>query len=427
MTDFFKLHGNVQLRIVIMFYSTLVSNMVFPFMAIYFATRAGLAQTSLILSGSIVANLLAGILGGYISDRIGRRKVMLFAEGLRLLTYAGLFLSSLPKAELFGLIVGFFMLNSVCSGIYGPASEAMLLDVTSKEERKFMYSVLYWVTNVSIALGGTIGALLFKQHLPWLFGLLMVSAFCSILLTGFLLKETNGGPAAGKDDGQRLQGRSIFANYGMVLKDRVFVLFVASSMLLFSVESHLTNFIAIRFETNAKPYTLAPFDWHLDGIQLFGYLRTENTILVIVLSIILTGFIKKLPDKISMFAGFVLFVTGYVALSIGNQPWLLFGVMALAVLGEVLFVPIYETYMGDLTPADRRASYLAFHKFANKGAALIGTVSVYLYNVLPPAGLTAFVAATGFLPILVLFLLLPSIEARKEAQLPQVTGKGVAM
>ncbi|MBY0219148.1 MFS transporter [Paenibacillus illinoisensis] len=410
MSDFFQLHRNVRLRVIIIFFSTLTSNMIFPFMSIYFARYIGISATSIILSIAILCNIAAGMLGGYFSDRIGRKKLMILSEGLRVITYLMLLLSNLPGSTLPYITIVFFVMNSICSGLYGPASEAMLLDVTNSSQRKLMYSILYWATNLSIALGGTLGALLFNNHLFILFMLLLLSSICSFIITYKFIVETN--MPQEEQNKKRNVFKDLFLNYRTVMKDSLFILFILSSMLLFSIESHLANFIAIRLENNIHNVEL--WNWTLDGIQVYGYLRTENTILVIALSILFTQFIKKWPEKRTMFIGFSMYILGYVILSYSNQVWILFGIMVIAVLGEVLFVPIYESLLGDLAPENLRGSYMALNKIATKGASLIGAIGVYLAHVLSPIGITVFVGLSGLIAILLLYMIMPAIYERRK-------------
>ena len=43
-----------------------------------------------------------------------------------------------------------------------PATEAMLIDVSTPENRKVMYSINYWAINLSIAIGAIFGGYYLK-------------------------------------------------------------------------------------------------------------------------------------------------------------------------------------------------------------------------------------------------------------------------
>lgn len=70
----FELHPNIRIRIVTSFLTKLVGNMIFPFMAIYFSAKMGLALTGFLLSLTLLTQILLGFYGGYLADRWGRKK-----------------------------------------------------------------------------------------------------------------------------------------------------------------------------------------------------------------------------------------------------------------------------------------------------------------------------------------------------------------
>src|SRR5690606_22037890 len=225
-------------------------------------------------------------------------------------------------------------------------------DVTSPEERKYMYSIIYWISNLSIALGGAIGAIFFEEYLFNLFIGLTISSVFSVVITQCFMTETlerKQGKSNVSSKG-KAQFISLIQNYKVVLKDKIFIIFVFSSMLLFSLESHLTNFIAVRLEKEVTNETVWPFDWQISGIELLGFLRAENTILVVIFSIVITRIIKKYSEKSLIFLGFFLYIIGYGVLSFSITPGLLIVIMAFAVIGEVMAFPIHQSYLGDIIP-----------------------------------------------------------------------------
>lgn len=419
---FFQFHPNVRLRIVTVFTNTLASNTVFPFMAIFLSQEVGLGAASFSLSLAIVLNLVSNMVGGYLADVVGRKKIMLLADGLRIVTYLVLAAVNSPWVHIPLITVIFFLVNNICSGLYTPAAEAMLLDVTSSSERRYMYSLIYWTTNLSIAFGGMLGAFMFNGYLFFLFLLLVVSAVFSFLITIVWIQDTYvlGGTESGDTPNYLRKKKNgiveLLRNYKLVMKDRVFLIFILGSMLLFSLENHMGNFVAIRLEQELRNAVLYPFNWKLNGLSMFGYLRTENTVCVILLSLWIGKWLKGLNERRVLFAGFVLYLIGYGVISFSNQPWILFLMMILAVLGEILFVPIYESFLGDLAPDQLRSSYLAMNKIAFKGSALLGSIAIYLVHVLSMTGVIVMIWVSGIAGMLFLYLIIPAIEDRRQHQ-----------
>jgi DHA1 family multidrug resistance protein B-like MFS transporter len=183
-------------------------------------------------------------------------------------------------------------------------------------------------------------------------------------------------------------------------------------MLFFSVERHLTNYIGIRLENSVHQATLHPFSWTVSGIELLGYLRSENTICVILISIVMANFMKKSnqrSEKKLLFIGFLLYLIGYGILASSVMPWVLFSFMIIAVLGEVMFVPIYESYLGDIAPNHLRSSYLALNKIALKGTALLGSVGIYIGSAFSNTFFSIFVWISGIIGFGLFYAIVPHI------------------
>lgn len=414
---FLKLHPNIRFRLMTIFLITLTSNMVFPFMAIYFAKKIGAGQASLFLSIAIILNFVSSIWGGNFADKVGRKKVMVISEVLRLGTFIMFAVSNSPWFDWPYMTLLFFMINNICSGLYSPASEAMLLDVSTPDDRKYMYSIIYWISNLSIALGGTIGAIFFNHYLFELFVILSISSIISTIITMFFMSETyfpdrdKGEKTAASKKGAELF--ELFRNYKMVIKDKIFIVFVVSSMLMFSLETHLTNFISVRLEDKVDEQALFPFNFKIDGIELLGILRAENTICVVVLSLVVTWFIRKMNEKTLIFGGFSLYIVGYGILSYSTTPWILFIFMVFAVLGEVMAFPAHQSFLGDIVPDNLRSSYLAMNRVALKGSSLIGSIGIYLASVLPGYLLSSLVWLSGIIALWLFYLVLPAIYGRR--------------
>lgn len=415
--NFKNLHQNVKYRMAIIFISTMQSNMVFPFMSIYFAKNIGLVQTSIFMSAAIIISFIASIWGGDLSDKIGRKKIMVTSEYMKFFTFASFALTNSPWLEAPYITLIFFFLYNISSGLYSPASEAMLLDVSTPEERKYIYAIIYWISNLSIAIGGAAGAFLFQNYLFYLFSGLTIVSIVTWFITWFVITETHfplqNRASNFSSNKKTKEFKSLLANYKTVASDRLFLFFVLSGLLLFSLESHLVNFISIRLAEQVISAPVSPFNINVTGVELLGFLRVENTVLVILFSLFVLKIIKKFKEKNLILIGFGLYIIGYSVISYSNSPTVLFIVMAIAVVGEVIAFPIHQTYLGDIIPDSSRSSYLALNRIALKGSGLIGTLFIMLASFLPYSIISWFVWCSGAVAFILLYKILPSIYKRR--------------
>ena len=58
-----------------------------------------------------------------------------------------------------------FAAVAIGGALADPAQQAMMIDLTDGENRRFVYALLYWVMNIGVMLGAAIGGWWFKTHL----------------------------------------------------------------------------------------------------------------------------------------------------------------------------------------------------------------------------------------------------------------------
>ncbi|MBE0343250.1 MFS transporter, partial [Paenibacillus sp. 28ISP30-2] len=135
-------------------FGRMATSMSIPFLSIYLTTRLGVSpfHTGVIVSVSSLVGIFASFYGGYISDRIGRRKVMLVSIASWALVFVAFALAEAAWA--------FFVinaLNGLCRSLFEPTSRALLSDVTPKEKRLLIYNMRYAAINVGVVAGPLLG------------------------------------------------------------------------------------------------------------------------------------------------------------------------------------------------------------------------------------------------------------------------------
>ncbi|MDL4843099.1 MDR family MFS transporter [Aquibacillus rhizosphaerae] len=412
-------HKNVQIRIIESFISRFVGSMIFPFMAIYLAYHFGAKVAGFLLIVNVLVGIGVNFIGGYFADQFGRRKIMLFAEVLRFMAFVTMMICNSPWFE--SSLVTFFMMtvNSVCWALAGPANQAMLIDVSRPEQRKLMYSIMYWANNLSIAIGGIIGAFLYQDYLFELFIILsIVGAVVVFLIAAFIQESYIPNTQTNLKVYQHVL--RIFTSYQSVLQDRLFVLFVIAGVLVMSMEFQLTNYIGIRL-SDEMPTQQFLF-WEIDGVKMMGFLRSENTILVALMALFVTKVSRRFKDRSMLVMSCFLFTCGYAVISYSNSIWLLFLTMVILTIGEVFRVPVEQAYMAAIPPDDARSSYMAFNGLKFNLGMLIASVTVTVGSFLSSLTMSIIITCVGLMGTWIYFVITPQLDRRKaEAELKQAS------
>lgn len=362
----------------------------------------------------IVASLIASFYGGYLSDVKGRKIVLFRGELLRFFSVLMMALCNSPVFSNAELTFVTFLLTNILIGLITPANEAILMDVSTDETRKLLYSINYWSINLSIAIGSLIGSLFYTDYF---FELLLATAFTSIICCVFIhifiieTGMTQGFPT-------RFSFLDLSKGYLDVLKDRVFLIYLLAGTLMLGLEFQLTNYISVKLNTEFHPFNL-PFlhEKTVDGIQMLGYLRIENTVMVVLLGAFMLKMMNSQDEQKVLYIGSVLFALGFSLLAWSNNFYMLLIATAIFTVGELMYVPIHQALLGTLIDEQKRSQYIAVNSLRLRGAMLIGSLFIILGDYLSANMISILYGFIGFISI-GLYSLLYSLR-RKNIEIDQ--------
>lgn len=399
MMSFFQLHPNIRIRIVTSFLTKAVGTMIFPFMAIYFAEKLGPGLAGILLLTTIVAQIVTSFYGGYLADRYGRKVVMVYAQIVLVCSFSLMCLANSPLLDSAWLTFAMMLLQSACNGMMNPAADAMLIDVSTKENRTFMYSISYWSNNLSIAIGALFGGLFFASHRFALFVLLTVISLLALLLLVLFVQDTyQAQTAVGRAKNEVGILRGVWQNYRAVMADRRFMLYSLGALLFISLEFQTPNYVAVRLQHEFIPQHLALFDWasvEMTGIKVLSMLQMENTVLVVCLSLLVTHFIRRYKDTTVLHSGIIMYTLGYSIISYSNTLWLIAAAMLVATIGELMQVPVRQSYLAEIVNDEARSSYMAVNGLVNQGAKALGALGISAGALLSSEAMTLILFVMG--------------------------------
>lgn len=358
-----------------------------PFLSLYLYQDRGVPMSLVgtIMLGSAGVSAVARIAGGELSDRVGRRPVLLGALLVRVLLFLGL-----AAGVRFGLWVPLIALLYLgvrfSGGLAMPAATAMVADLSSEAERMRAYGILRVGANVGWALGPSVGGFL-KTFLPYQALFLLtasVSALCLGVALVFLRESLRGKRAE----------RAGFAEIFGSLRNPHFRRFILLSLLVLLVMGQLVS-------------TLSVFVVDRLGLSTahFGAMLTLNGLLVVAFQYPLARALERRRRHLVLALGAVLYGMGYLSMGWFRGFGLLLLAVGIATLGEIVFMPAALAVVARLASPEERGRYMGLwglaESFGWSAGPLLGGILLDLFPHEPRAlwgiiASLALLASLGF-------------------------------
>ncbi|MBW5484678.1 MFS transporter [Streptomyces bambusae] len=409
------LHPNLRLRIGVGFVQRFFDIMLVPLMVIHFSTLYGAATAGMMTLVVALATIACNLVGGHLSDTYGRRPVLLAGEAGAGLGYVGLAVAASPAGGSDGVVLYvLYLAASCCAGLALPASEAMIVDVSTPESRTAVYTINYWSVNLAFMLGSLVGGFLYQDYFFQLLAAAAVMTCVIFLVTWFCITET--APAGTVENPRGV--RSALAGYVSVARDRIFLRIALAALLIRSIEVQISSSIAVRLGEDFTPQRLIGFgSWELtvDGVNMLGLMRAGNTLLVVGCALWVGKLFGKLDERRRLMIGIVVFTAGYMVWAVSGDAWTLIAATVVVTLGELMNAPVKQTLLANFVPSRSRTKYMAAYGLQVRLGLLVGSVFVTLSAVVPAWGLASVYTLFGAGAMLLYHSLFRAQEARAAA------------
>jgi MFS family permease len=334
----------------VLFFGTFLNKFgafVVPFLTLYLTGRGyTLGEAGLAIGGYGAGNLAASILGGYLADRIGRRKTIVLsmfsgAVAMMLLSVA----RTLPE------IIGLTTLAGLTGELYRPASSALLADLVPSEQRVTAYAAYRMAFNAGWAFGPATAGLLAGRGYFWLFaGDAATSALFGLVAFFALPRGVRGGLNKGSW-GEALRGIGQSREFRRVLLATLAIAFVFFQM----ASTFGLHVIHLGFSA-----------------RVYGLVLSLNGALVVCCELPLTTITRRLPARRVMAAGYALGGLGFALNAFAHSVPALAGCMVIFTLGEMLAMPVAAAYVADLAPEQMRGRYMGVYGLVWAIALVVG-------------------------------------------------------
>ncbi|MCM2590084.1 MDR family MFS transporter [Rossellomorea marisflavi] len=399
---------NIKVRMIASFFNRAVSSAVMPFMALFFATEMSKVWAGMFLISTVIIGFIVNLIGGYVSDRFPRKRVLLVTSWLNAACFLLMTVSLFPEEKWIIVFAGAYILFIITSSLGRPAMHAIIIDSTTPENRKAVYALDYWLINLSMAIGAALGGLLYLHHKQELFIMLTVTSTIIPIAYGIWLKDEFKGFLEKKHKNVLVD---LINNYRIAFKDSAFVKVVAGTTFILAAEFSLNSYIGIRLAEEFRSVTVGGFE--IAGVRMLSFLNIENMLLVVCL----TFFINRWTDKVSkqkgILIGLLIYGLGYAVVTSANTWYVLILFNLIATIGELIYSPIRNAEQANMIPDDKRGSYSAFSNLSFSGADLIARSTIILGAFLIPTMMSVYMGALVMIGTALVYTGLFGIKAKK--------------
>ncbi|MDF2043783.1 MULTISPECIES: MFS transporter [unclassified Pantoea] len=328
--------------------------MAWPFIAVIMTQNYHMSPIAIgvAMTSSALFSVVLGMYGGQISDRLGRRVILLLGCGFSALGY-----SLLAQAAGMGLFIIGLMIIGVSFAWVDPPLRALMSDLlVDRRRRAIALQMRYYLINVAAVFGPLVGiafGLTSQKGTFLITGLTYIPFFVFVLLfipAGKLVKEQDG-------DGVTVKLHQVI---GIIARDNIYI-----AGLLCSI---LCSVVFIHYEAILPQYLLL-----LNGdaaIQLITLILVTNACTVLVFQTFIMRFLAtvSLPKRI-LLGGFI-FALSQICFFItrSTEIWLWLTVTSVFSVGEAILMPNLNILLDQLAPPEHRGAYL--------GASMLSTLGI---------------------------------------------------
>jgi MFS family permease len=318
--------------------------------SIFFVDRVGLSATAvgICLGLGSVSGILGRFLGGSFADsyKWGRRKTLLLSAAISAIaSIVFAFTYNFVTLAIANLLMGLGV------GLYWPATEAAIADLTTLEQRNEAFAITRLADNIGLGMGVVFGGafIAISENYQALFILDGVSFLIFFVIIYLAISET-----------YQFHDRQLNPQQGwtIALRDRRLLVYVFVNIFFTTYLSQIQSTIPLYFKnfTVEKSFSVAIistlFAWHviltiLCQLPIARFLNRYNYSNALVISLLFWG------------VGFIsTWLTGIVA----NYA-LIWAILSLSILAiaTVSYTPVASAFVVHLSPPSLRGIYLSIN------------------------------------------------------------------
>ncbi|MCH6264014.1 MDR family MFS transporter [Neobacillus citreus] len=322
--------------------------MTLPFLSIYLSRHLELSPIviGITVGMSPLMGTVGGFIGGHLSDRFGRKPIMLTALFTLTLVYFGF---TIANEQIWFILLN--AINGLCTSFFEPTSQALMADLTDKTKRMKVYSLRYTAINIGASVGPLLGAYFANTSAKVSFAITgSTYLLYAIVLLWLMKKLVISNEAAAK------KVVSAADAFKIIKTDKALRYLLVGIILI--------NMGYSQIDSNLPQYLENSLE---NGVLIFSVLLTINAVMVVFLQMPISHIAEKLSLMQGMVFGAIFMTAGLIGFSFINGWVTAIIAMVLLTVGEILIFPANSMMMDKLAPEHLRGTYFGAGQFRKIG------------------------------------------------------------
>jgi MFS family permease len=346
-----KLPRQIWILAIGRFLSEIGSGFTLFYAPIFFVQQVGLSPTivGLALGSASISGVAGRLISGSCADRWGRKPVLLLSTLVSAIA-CGIF----AVTQDFPTLVAGCLVQGLGLGLYWPANEAMVADLTVGEERRLAYAFTRLADNVGMGIGIIAGGLLisFSGAYRLLFVVDGISFCCFFLTIILAIQETLRSAQV---------SNQLMGGYLTALGDRRLLVYVFVNIILTVYISQTQTTLPLYLSKFVPQSGKLGFD-----PQIISALFTWHLLITIGSQIPILNFLRKFSHVRALTISGGLWVLGFVCMTMTGTVvsyQLLWAGLGLGLFGLAIatYTPAASALTADLAPPNLRGVYTSIN------------------------------------------------------------------
>ncbi len=345
---------------------------IFSMNSLLLTTVLGLSEvtTGYIMVMIAAFDIVGALIGGKLSDKYGRKKVVLLAMAIETvaLIFGGIYVRKLA-------VIFFEVIIMTCFSMFYPIIGAMVTDKTTEGKREESFSLLFLCINIGYGLGQVIAGAIFYNYTEWIFwGQAIATVISMALLILFVRDEYVPNAYGSVDEISAPEKRQAIGDrrnlFTMIMRDHPLVLFLLATV--------LTGYAYMQV-SYLMPLQYADYFGAEISSKWVAKLWTLNSLFCVIWSPVILKLSKSKNEFLVIMWAAILFMIGmgsFAFIRNISTAWLVYILTPIWTAGEVILTVHNSILLGSRADDDYRGRYQSLYELTNSIGRMIGPVSM---------------------------------------------------